>query len=81
VIARHLFHLLVAVALSLPPSVWAQQPARLPTIGILSDGGPAACTSGAPATPSDQGGQAEGSLVRYVEGKRERRHAQAVGKA
>jgi putative ABC transport system substrate-binding protein len=48
VIARHLFHLLVAVALSLPACVWAQQPARLPTVGILSDGGPAACTSGAP---------------------------------
>jgi len=45
---RRLFHWLVAVALSVPPCAWAQQATRLPTVGILSDGGPTACASGAP---------------------------------
>ena len=48
---RRLFHWLVAVALSVPLCAWAQQPARLPTVGILVPGGPAACASGAPGFP------------------------------
>ena len=46
--SRRLFHSLVAVALSGPLCVWGQQPARLPTVGILSDARPTACASGAP---------------------------------
>ena len=49
--SRRLFHLLVAVVLSGPLCARAQQPARLPTVGILSDAGPTACGSGAPGYP------------------------------
>ena len=41
---------LAAIALLLPASAWPQQPTRLPTVGILSPGAPAACTSGAPGS-------------------------------
>ncbi len=38
--------LLAAIVLWLPAGAWPQQLARLPTVGILSDGGPVACGSG-----------------------------------
>ena len=43
---RRLPVLLLAIALSLPGGAWPQQPARLPTVGILSPGAPTACDSG-----------------------------------
>lgn len=46
-IARRSFFLLVAATSSVPASAWAQQPARLPTVGILAVGGPVSCASGA----------------------------------
>ena len=49
---RRLLRLVVAVAFSSPPCAWAQQPARLPTVGILSIGEPTACGSGAPGFPA-----------------------------
>ena len=48
---RHYFASLFAIALWAPACVWAQQPARLPTVGILSDGGATACGSGAIGYP------------------------------
>ncbi len=38
--------LLLAMASWLPSGAWPQQPARLPTVGILSPGSPTACESG-----------------------------------
>ena len=40
--------LLAAIAWLLPAGAWPQQPARLPTVGILSPGAPTTCTSGVP---------------------------------
>ena len=49
--STHRFALvLAAIALLLPASAWPQQPARLPTVGILSPGAPTACTSGVPGS-------------------------------
>ncbi len=43
--------LLAAIALWLPGGAWPQQPARLPTVGILADGGPVTCGSGQTGEP------------------------------
>ena len=43
--------LLAAIVLWLPAGAWPQQPARLPTVGILADGGPVACGSGQTGEP------------------------------
>jgi putative ABC transport system substrate-binding protein len=43
-----MFPLLAAVVLSQPYGAWPQQAVRLPLVGILSDGGPTTCGSGAP---------------------------------
>ena len=38
--------LVLAIALWWPAVAWPQQPAQLPTVGILSPGAPTACDSG-----------------------------------
>ena len=81
--------LLVAIALWLPAGAWPQQPARLPTVGILSPSAPTACTSGMPGSAAacmvealralgDVGGRKVALEYRYAHGDASRLPALAA---
>ena len=81
--------LLLAIAWLLPTSAWPQQPARLPTVGILSPGAPTACASGMPGSVAacmvdglralgDVGGRKVALEYRYAHGDASRLPALAA---